>query len=172
MAKNNKAKTTEVVAKTKKKSAARVLSARDARPFLSDPKKEIVPLNELTEEQLILEGYRMPFVVVPNFKKTPEEREKLEKLKSRCTNLNNRHEGMPRPKNLGIKQRFTIHRKIKGGKAPANFKSTCSAVIYRSDISAFLQSIYTTAFKDIGKVVVTKMTFGKEVLKDVKNKEN
>lgn len=168
----NKTKSTAVAQpKVKKKSAARVLSARDARPFLSDPKKGISTYDELSEEQRIAEGYTPPFVQPLDFKKkrTEKERELLAKLKGRCVNANSRGASIPKPKTHGFKQRFTVHRMIKGGKTPANFTNTCSAVIYRDEISSFLHSIYTTAYKEIGKVIITKMTFGNEVLKDLKN---
>lgn len=147
---NPKAKTKEAVVKVKKTSAVKVRTVKDARPFLSTP--GVRPFNELSEIQLVAEGYRNPLLVRPNFKKDEKERYELSVAKFKKKDDT---PWAPYRKMYGVVKRLTIH--VKNEAKPeerSTFKTTYTADLKECDIPGYLDSI---GYRGLN---VTKMTYG------------
>lgn len=152
----------EPVVKTRKVSAVRVRSIHDARSFFS--KKETPSLIELSESQLIEEGYRYPYAIRPNFKKTVEEREELAKVKFKAP----RKPGVPTKKDFSIPKLYTIQIKYVGPGKIKNFKTTYSAWLKESEIFSYEASLKFPELTVIAKKVYGgKITWQNEKLQSL-----
>lgn len=154
MAKNKKV--AEVSVKTKKTSV-RVRSIRDARPFLTINPDNVKKLNELTEGELIAEGYRFPMVNTPNFKKTEEERKELKAIKSKAVRTPS---VPPLNQNATPKQCVVELKSVErfNGKNPSTFHNIKTALLKPFEIVGFLDSLTTK------KATVLRYTYDGKVV--------
>lgn len=166
MAKQTKKATAVAPVKVKKATSVRVRSLQDARPFLS-VYRDIEPLNELTETQLIAEGYRNPLAVRPDFSKTKEEKKELHAMKVK---VGYHTPWAPPTPYENIAQRITVQLKQKLDRAgkvvnrnEPDFQNIKSAVLKPSEIYMYLLSLQSKA------VDVVKYTYKGKVFTYGKN---
>ena len=157
MAKQNK-KVAEPVVKVKKASSVRVRSLQDARPFLTADIENTKKLNELTEEELVAQGYRYPLVNRPNFAKTEAEREELKAVKRK---ISHRQPSIPPFDYRATPKRCVVQLESNekfNGKNPQGFHNIKSAELRPFEIPGFINSLNTK------KATVIKYTYdGKTV---------
>lgn len=141
MAKQNK-KVAEVSVKTKK-SSVRVRSIHDAKPFLTYKPDEVKKLYELTEEELIAEGYRFQLVKRPDFSKTKQERKELEEKKFK---VSYRTPSVPPLNVRATPKRCVVELQSVerfNGKNPSDFHNIKSAILRPFEIVGFIDSLNT-----------------------------
>lgn len=98
------------------KKTVKASSNRNDAGYSSD--KNTRPISLLTQEELIREGYRYPYVQKPDFKKTQYEREKLKEVH---TNKKGPAVGMPKRR---VTQGFTLIVHVANTDKNPDFKST------------------------------------------------
>lgn len=148
----SKAKKTEVVATVKKKSNK---NRNNRDTYIPKSAEDVVPINELTEDEKIRGGLRQPFIEVPNFQKTPEERVRWKKVHS---NKKGPVSSMPRSKRQEIEYSLNVY--LKNKKKESTFKTVHTFKSKESEVYRILSTFFgykNSEFK--GAPTITKVIF-------------
>ena len=157
MAKQNK-KVAEPAAKGRKTSSVKVRTLQDAKPFLTYDIENTKKLNELTEEEMVAQGYRYPLLNRPNFAKTEAERAELKAVKRK---IGHRQPSAPPFNYRATPKRCVVQLESNekfNGKNPQGFHNIKTADLRPFEIPGFIDSLNTK------KATVIKYTYdGKTV---------